>query len=96
MKDIVLADDAAEFADTIAKPATRIEQNVQVSEEKKSRFATVSSEELDDIEINRCSHNTKKQTAWAVHILRGMLTICSFGHSCNACLFNIICYCFTC
>ena len=35
------------------------------------RFASVSSLELDQIEMNRCSSNTKKQTSWSVKIFKG-------------------------
>ena len=49
---------------------------VEIKEEKKEetvqkRFASVSSDDLDQIELNRSSIRTKRQTSWAVGILKG-------------------------
>ena len=37
----------------------------------KERFPKVSTKELDNIELNRTSENTKKQTSWAIMIFKG-------------------------
>ena len=36
-----------------------------------TRLACVSAPELDEIELNRCSFNTQKQTSWSVKIFKG-------------------------
>ena len=53
--------------------------------EQSKRFASVSSLELDQIEMNRCSSNTKKQTSWSVKIFKGELNLLVARHCCFSC-----------
>ena len=63
------ADDNA-FEDSMDEPTLQ-ESEEKNGEPAKKRFAAVSNEELDQIELNRTSIRTKRQTAWAVGIFKG-------------------------
>ena len=68
-----VADDMAEGSGD--KNINIVEGVEEKSEQKEKvtakRFLNVSNEELDSTEINRTSYRTRKQTIWAVTILKG-------------------------
>ena len=73
LKGLPGADDSEDFDDDNADSETANEEKNTSAPAK--RFLSVSSEELDSIEINRTSYRTRKQTIWAVNILKGEFVV---------------------
>ena len=82
--DVMVIDDISEMADFPMKP------NKKSATPKKERFAQVSENEIEDLANSRLEKPTKKQTAWAVKILRGLFTsYCLFPHQCPPLAYNL-------
>ena len=61
-------------ADDIPYPTTNnddTKKNETTIEKQPSRFASVTAEDLDKIELNRNSTRTKMQTSWAIGVFKG-------------------------
>ena len=82
--DVMVIDGVSEMADFPVKP------DKKSTAPKKERFAQVTEKEIEDLANSRLEKSTKKQTAWAVKILRGLFTsYCLCPHQCPPFAYNL-------